>query len=115
MRSILVVEDHSDTRSVLVNLLSRWGHEVHGTGTAAEGLLAVENIRFDVIVSDIGLPDESGWELMRKVRALDEQICGIALTAYATPEDRDQSARAGFDFHFTKPADMAQLRAAISE
>jgi CheY-like chemotaxis protein len=114
MRSILVIEDHPDTRKVLVNLLSRWGYEVRDAGTAAEGFQAAREIKFDVILCDIGLPDETGWELMRRIRSVNENVRAIALTAFNTAQDREESRRAGFDFHFSKPADMADVREALA-
>jgi len=115
MRSILVVEDHFDTRTVLVQVLSSWGHEVQGTGTAAEGLDALSKSAFDVIVCDIGLPGVTGWEMMKKIRATNKKICGIALTGYHSDLDRQLSRAAGFNFHLVKPPDTARLQAVVSD
>ena len=114
MRSVLVVEDHFDTRTVLVAVLSSWGHEVRSAGTAAEGIEALNKSPSDVIVCDIGLPDETGWEMMKKIRAANKTICGIALTTYTSDVDRELSRAAGFNFHLTKPPDTARLQAVIS-
>jgi CheY-like chemotaxis protein len=114
MQSVLVVEDHFDTRNVLVEVLSSWGHEVRGAGSAAEGIDALNQSAFDVIVCDIGLPDETGWEMMKKVRAANKTICAVALTAYCGDLDRELSRAAGFNFHLTKPPDTARLQAVIS-
>ena len=114
MRSVLVVEDHPDTRSLLVEVLSSWGHEVRSASTAAEGLEAVSKSPFDVILSDIGLPDETGWEMMKKVRATNKKIRGVALTSYVSEVDRELSRAAGFNFHLAKPPDTARLQAVIS-
>ena len=114
MCSVLVVEDHFETRSVLEAVLTSWGHEVHAAGTAAEGLEAINHRSFDVVLSDIGLPDETGWEMMRKIRASNKKICGIALTAHFGDLDRELSRAAGFNFHLTKPPDTDRLQAVIS-
>lgn len=114
MRSVLVVEDHFETRNVLVAVLSSWGHEVRAAGTAAEGFDALKECAFDVILCDIGLPDTTGWELMKKIRAANKTICGIALTAYSSDLDRELSRAAGFNFHLAKPPDTDRLQAVIS-
>src|ERR1700731_2726842 len=75
MRSVLVVEDHFDTRTVLVQVLSSWGHEVGSASTAAEGIEAVSKGAFDVILCDIDLPDETGWAMMKKIRAANKTVC----------------------------------------
>lgn len=115
MRSVLVVEDHFDTRAVLVAVLSSWGHQVRSAGTAAEGLDAVSECPFDVVLCDIALPDETGWEMMKKIRETNKTICGVALTSYSSWLDRELSRAAGFNFHLTKPPDTARLQAVISD
>lgn len=114
MRSVLVVEDHFDARDVLVKVLSSWGHEVASAGTAAEGIDAVKRSAFDIILCDIGLPDETGWEMMKKIRATNKTICAVALTAYCSNLDRELSRASGFNFHLAKPPDTARLQAVIS-
>jgi two-component system, sensor histidine kinase len=114
MCSILVVEDHFDTRTVLVQVLSSWGHEVGSAGTAAEGLEALSKSPFDVILCDIGLPGVTGWEMMKKIRTTNKTICGVALTGYHSDLDRQLSRAAGFNFHLVKPPDTARLQAVIS-
>ena len=114
MRSVLVVEDHFDTRTVLVQVLSGWGHEVEAAGTASEGLDALSKRPFDVILCDIGLPGVTGWEMMKKIRATNKTICGVALTGYYSDLDRQLSRAAGFNFHLVKPPDTARLQAVIS-
>jgi len=114
MRSVLVVEDHFDTRTVLVQVLSSWGHEVGSASTAAEGIEAVSKGAFDVILCDIDLPDETGWAMMKKIRAANKTVCGVALTGYYGDVDRQLSRAAGFNFHLVKPPDTARLQAVIS-
>ena len=114
MCSVLIVEDHFETRTVLEAVLGSWGHDVHSAGTAAEALDALNKQPFDVVVSDIGLPDETGWEMMRKIRVTNKKIRGIALTAHFSDLDRELSRAAGFNFHLTKPPDTDRLQAVIS-
>jgi CheY-like chemotaxis protein len=114
MRSILVVEDHFDIRTVLVQVLSSWGHEVQSAGTAAEGLDALSKCPFDVILCDIGLPNVTGWEMMKRIRATNKTICGVALTGYYSDLDRQLSRAAGFNFHLVKPPDTPRLQGVIS-
>jgi CheY-like chemotaxis protein len=110
---ILVVEDEPATLRLMARLLRGLGHEVETAGTIASGLGAIEAGRFDLIVSDIGLPDGSGLELMRRAVALRGALPGIALTGYGMEEDIRRSREAGFTTHLTKPIDFAKLEAMI--
>jgi PAS domain S-box-containing protein len=112
---ILVVEDEPTTLRLMARLLRGLGHEVETAGTIASGLVAVEGGRFDLIVSDIGLPDGSGLELMRRVVARRGPVPGIALTGYGMEEDIRRSREAGFTAHLTKPIDFAKLEAMIRQ
>jgi CheY-like chemotaxis protein len=114
---ILVVDDAPDTRDVLEVLLTQSGAEVRAVGSAAEALAEVEAWRPDIIVSDIGMPDEDGYELIRKVRGLGREkgaLPAIALTAFAQAQDRVRALTAGFNLHVPKPVDPAELAAAIA-
>jgi CheY-like chemotaxis protein len=86
--------------------------------SAREAAALLENDRFDVLVSDIGMPDEDGYALMRRVRAFGAQrggdIPAIALSAYARPEDRVDAVRAGFQMHLAKPVEPAELLAMVA-
>jgi CheY-like chemotaxis protein len=115
MQSVLIVEDHFDTRNILVDVISSWGHHVQSAGTAAEGIQALSQSPFDIIVSDIGLPDETGWEMMKKIRKKNKSIRAVALTTYSSDLDRELSRAAGFNFHLNKPPDTARLQAVISD
>jgi CheY-like chemotaxis protein len=112
---ILVVEDEPATLRLMARLLRGLGHEVEAAGTIASGLEAVEGDRFDLIVSDIGLPDGSGLELMRRVVARRGPVPGIALTGYGMEDDIRRSREAGFTAHLTKPIDFAKLEAMIRQ
>jgi CheY-like chemotaxis protein len=112
---ILFVEDHDSTRDVLSRILRRSGHEVHVAGSGAEALDIVSSAgRFDVLISDIGLPDQSGFELMRTIKARYD-LPGIALSGYGMEEDVRMSLEAGFERHLTKPIDLRSLQTAIRE
>ena len=94
-RKILVVEDEEATRRLMVRLLRGLGHDVTAAGTIGTALEAVEGSAFDLIVSDIGLPDGSGLDLMRRVVAARGEVPSIALTGYGMEEDIQRSREAG--------------------
>ncbi len=112
---ILVVEDEESTRRLMARLLRGLGHEVTASGTIAEGVEAAEAGRFDLIVSDIGLPDGSGLDLMRRVVSIRGPVPSIALTGYGMEEDILRSREAGFTAHMTKPIDFTKLEAMIRQ
>ena len=111
---ILVVDDHNDTRSLLSRLLSKRGHEVLTADCAGAALKILDEGRFDVLISDIGLPDSSGYELMREAKYR-QPLKGIALSGFGMEEDVRRSVEAGFDFHLTKPLDFQQLQSRLQE
>jgi two-component system CheB/CheR fusion protein len=115
---VLVVDDEDDTRDLLREVLARCGAEVTVAATARAALEALEHAGFDVLVSDIVMPDEDGYDLIRKVRALDAehggQIPALAVTAYARSEDRTQAIAAGYQQHAAKPIEPADLAAAVA-
>ncbi len=106
---ILLVEDHSDTRRVLTRLLEGFGYTVAAAGTVEEAIAAFGNGAFDVILSDIGLPDGSGYDVITRAKQI-RDVTGVALTGYGMSEDVRRSQEAGFAFHLTKPIDAAELR-----
>jgi PAS domain S-box-containing protein len=112
---VLIVDDEPDTREMLKAGLGQCGAEVVAVGSAAEALEAVEQSAPDLIISDIGMPGEDGYELMKRVRGLPAERGGrvpaIALTAYARVEDRMQALRAGYQMHVPKPVELAELAA----
>jgi CheY-like chemotaxis protein len=109
---ILLVEDHADTARVLCRILERAGFRVTHAASIAEARTAAGGETFDLVVSDLGLPDGSGLDLMRSLRA-EHGLSGIALSGFGTEDDLAASSAAGFAEHLTKPADWPQLRAAI--
>jgi PAS domain S-box-containing protein len=115
---VLVVDDEADTREMLKAGLGQCGAEVITVGSAAEALSEIRKSPPDVLVSDIGMPGEDGYELMRKVRILPPgeggTVPAIALTAYARTEDRLQALRAGYQMHVTKPVELTELAAVVA-
>jgi signal transduction histidine kinase/DNA-binding response OmpR family regulator len=114
---ILVVEDEDDTRDLILTVLKQCGAEVRGSESAAEALVAFREWSPDLLVTDIGLPEEDGFSLLKKVRASNQQsgqIPAVALTAYATPEDRDRVLAAGFQMHIAKPVEPEELLTIIA-
>ncbi len=111
---ILLVDDHQDSRSSLSRLLARRGHDVTIAATAQEALNLARRGRFDVLLSDLGLPDFSGHELMRLVRAEYPALPGIALSGYGMEGDREKSRQVGFSTHLVKPVDVSALDAALA-
>ncbi len=112
---ILLVEDHADTAEAMAELLSLSGHEVTvaGSVTAALSVVRGEGV-FDLVISDLGLPDGSGIDLMRELSAR-HGLRGIALSGYGMEEDVRQSLEAGFARHLTKPVSLPQLQATLRE
>jgi two-component system CheB/CheR fusion protein len=115
---LLVVEDEADARELLVTVFEQCGAKVSAVASAAEAMESLQRATPNVLVCDIGLPDEDGYELIRKVRALQTaqgvRIPALALTAYAGSEDRGKALAAGFDLHVSKPAAPAELVAKVA-
>ncbi|WP_437281559.1 response regulator [Sorangium sp. So ce375] len=111
--NVLVVDDEDDTRELVVTMLEQCGANVTAVASAAEALLAVKALQPDVLVSDIAMPGEDGYVLIRRIRALPAASGGrtpaVALTAYARTEDRMRALRAGFNTHVPKPIEPAEL------
>ncbi len=109
---LLLVEDHRDTARMMCRLLKGYGYEVHPAHDIAEALRLAEEQQFDLVVSDLGLPDGSGYELMQQLKAR-HQIPGIALSGYGMEEDVRKSLAAGFSEHLTKPVDFHRLETTL--
>ncbi len=109
---VLLIEDQGDARRALTLLLAREGFEVQAAATAAEALEKAQGFAFDLIISDIGLPDLSGLELLPRLRAM-RPAPAIALTGFGMEQDVQRATESGFDLHITKPVAFDRLRAAM--
>jgi PAS domain S-box-containing protein len=114
---VLLVEDDDDSRRLLAMMLKRHGAEVISTASAPEALNSFADTSPDVVISDIGIPDQDGYQLINKVRSLPAERGGqtpaIALTGYATSRDRERALSAGYQLHIAKPVEPADLVSAI--
>jgi signal transduction histidine kinase/CheY-like chemotaxis protein len=112
---VLVVDDQPDARELLAMVLGAAGAEVSTAGSAAEALETLRREQVDALVSDIGMPVEDGYSLVGRVRAqAPGLVAAIALTAYASEDDRRRALAAGFDAHVAKPVEPAELVSVIA-
>ncbi|MDB5325271.1 MAG: Sensory transduction protein kinase 2 [Phycisphaerales bacterium] len=111
---VLLVEDHPDTSEVMTRLLQNLNHEVSHAGSITAARRLAGTRAFDVVISDIGLPDGTGVELMRHL-STEHHLKGIAMSGYGMEDDVRRSLDAGFHAHLTKPVNVDQLEAAIGE
>jgi len=116
---VLLVEDDDDSRKLLGTMLKRHGARVTSTKSAAEALEAFASDLPDVLISDIGMPDQDGYELIRKLRTLPIEkggsIPAIAVTGYASRKDRERALNSGYQQHIAKPVEQADIINAIAE
>ncbi|MEX3926693.1 response regulator [Paraburkholderia sp. BR10936] len=112
--NILLIEDHEDTAEVMSQLMRAGGHEVAVAGSVAGALALTASMAFDLVVSDIGLPDGSGIDFIRAFRA-QSTAPAVALTGFGTDDDVRRSVEAGFTAHLTKPVNFEQLERLIEE
>ncbi len=115
---VLVVDDELDSRELVAAVLTASGAEVVSVGSAGKALEEMERQRFDVLVSDIGMPEMDGYALIEKVRQLPAerggQIPAAALTAYAGVEHRRRVLSAGYQMHIPKPVRLAELTTIVA-
>jgi CheY-like chemotaxis protein/anti-sigma regulatory factor (Ser/Thr protein kinase) len=115
--AVLLVDDDVDTREALALLLGERGMEVTEAGSVAEAVTALDAAAPDVVVTDIGMPNADGFDLLRRLRELDEshgrRTPAIAVTGYAAGQDRREALHAGFDDHLAKPVEIDALVAKI--
>ncbi len=111
---ILFVEDHTDTSTVMRQLLTHDGYEVTVACNAEEAVQACERMKFDLAVCDIGLPGTDGWMLMPELTRR-FSLPGIALSGYGLPSDVEKSREAGFLLHLTKPVAIEHLTEVIDQ
>jgi CheY-like chemotaxis protein len=112
---VLLVEDHEDTRRVMSKLLTTFGCTVFAAGSVAEALKLSATEDIDLLVSDIGLPDGTGADIMRQLKKRGGAIKGVAISGFGQPEDHHKSREAGFDTHLTKPVNFNTLRDVIRQ
>ena len=112
---ILLVEDHGDTVRIIRRLLESDGHKVDAAADVATALQLCLSREYDLLLSDLGLPDGSGLELMRSLRHQGIMLAGIALSGFGQEADINQSLAAGFTSHLTKPVDFKVLQQAIRQ
>ncbi len=111
---LLLVEDHDSTRIVMIKLLKTLGHQVMAAYDVKNALEVASRESFDLVISDIGLPDGSGHDLMSILRTK-YKLRGIALSGYGMEEDKQRSMHSGFVAHLTKPVSIEQLQAVLRE
>ncbi|OWY63490.1 histidine kinase [cyanobacterium TDX16] len=115
---VLIVEDEADTREWISTVLETCGARVIAVDSVDEAMVALETERPDVLISDVGLPGEDGYGLIRKIRELEPRMGGtipaVALTAYARVEDYQEAIAAGFQLHVAKPIRAAELIAVVA-
>lgn len=115
---VLVVDDDVDTCDLIATVLTQYGAQVRAVYSASEAMEAIEQLKPDVLVSDIGMPEEDGYALIRKVRQMEAEkggkIRAIALTAFARDEDRWKAIQAGFQMHVAKPVEPAKLATVVA-
>lgn len=110
--NVLLVEDHTDTRTVLGVLLNRCGCQTVVAKNMRDARSRLQGMRFDVLISDLNLPDGDGIDLVREAKQA-QPLKAIAITGRTSDEERDEGLTAGFDCYLTKPIDFQQLRSAL--
>jgi CheY-like chemotaxis protein len=111
---VLVVDDELDARELVAAVLGKCGAQVRCAASVQEGMEQIHARRPDAILSDIGLPVEDGYALIRRLREIDADLPVAALTAYAGAEDQRRALAAGFDAFVTKPVEPAELALLIA-
>ena len=112
--TFFVVENHQDTLDAIRMFLQAQGHKVETAPDMASALKLAPQTAFDVLISDIGLPDGDGWELMKQLRAI-MPLKAIAMSGYGMRADLEKSKAAGFAAHLIKPFGPAELEAALQK
>jgi CheY-like chemotaxis protein len=116
--NVLIVDDDSDTLTLMATALTRKHANVTAVSSAGEAIQAITRKRPDVLVSDIAMPDEDGYGLIKKIRSLEngatENIPAVAITAYAKDEDRERALSAGFQIYLAKPVELTELISVVA-
>jgi CheY-like chemotaxis protein len=111
---VFIVENHDDTRFLLGILLEQLGHTVFSAASLGEAVAAIPAARCDVLISDIGLPDGSGWELMTRLGDARPPYA-IAMSGFGMSSDRQRSLGVGYRHHLLKPVEPNQLETLLDE
>jgi CheY-like chemotaxis protein len=114
---VLLVDDEPDARDALGGILQLHGAVVHAAGSAADAIARLQHEAYDVLLADIGMPGADGYDLIRYVRALEDEsshMPAAAVTAFASDADRRRALDAGFQVHLSKPVDPAALVATVA-
>jgi CheY-like chemotaxis protein len=114
---VLVVDDETDARELVAAVLTESVAEVTAVGSVHEAIAVIQELRPDVLVSDIGMPSEDGYSLIKRIRAMEKtlgRIPAAALTAYASVQDRTRALLAGYSSHLPKPIEPAELTAVVA-
>jgi CheY-like chemotaxis protein len=116
---VLIVDDEPDGLALIARILVDRGAQPTSVSSGAEALRHLGSERFDVLLSDIGMPEMDGYQLMRQVRSREavsgrSRLAAVAITAYARPEDRQRSLLAGYQMHLSKPVEARELVAGIA-
>lgn len=114
---VVIVEDNEDAAATLADLLELNGNRVVTASTGKDGMSAVAAQRPDVLICDVGLPDMSGLDVIRAIRAAEGsgRMFAMALTGYAQQQDREEALAAGFDAHLPKPPPIEELERMLAE
>ncbi|MBW3497132.1 ATP-binding protein [Janthinobacterium sp. NKUCC08_JDC] len=117
--TVLLVDDEADARELTARILRDSHADVHGAGSVAQALQLLEQVHPHVLVSDIGMPDADGFDLLAQIRAHASpdaaSLPALALTAFAQPQDRQRALASGFQAWISKPIDPAELLAAVAQ
>jgi CheY-like chemotaxis protein len=111
---ILIVDDETEMKELLTTLLTQYGAQVTARATGAEVLDAIDELQPSLLISDIGMPEEDGYSLMRKIRRRGRTIPAIAVTGFARSEDRTRALAAGFQMCVSKPVEAIELLTVIA-
>lgn len=111
---LLIVEDHADSAELMAEILASHGHQVAVALSASAALELAKSQEFDLVVSDVGLPDASGYDLMQQLHTM-QSMKGIAITGSSGDDVETRGRAAGFSAHLTKPVTMRRLEQVINE
>ena len=111
--SVLLVEDHVDSAKAMARLLQSMGHQVQTAHSIGEANTLADTDQFGLLISDLKLPDGSGLDLIKKLRAANPGAKAIAISGFSNESDLQACKKAGFDTHVTKPVDFMQFKAVV--